>query len=79
MAIRVKIGQSSVISTKVKNINETIVVGAGGAFRRITTNDLTDVDNTHREDGSVLVFNDASDKYEATTTLEKQAIDGGEY
>lgn len=79
MAIRVKIGQSSVISTKVKNINETIVVGAGGAFRRISSSDLTDVDNTNRVDGAVLVFNDTSDKYEATNLLDNQGIDGGEY
>lgn len=45
------------------------------------TSDLSDVDNTGRSDGAVLVFSDASSKYEATTTIDNTntVISGGNY
>jgi len=41
--------------------------------------DLTDVDTSSLEDGSVLVYNIATEKWESTITLEKQIINGGNF
>ena len=41
--------------------------------------DLTDIDLTNLEDGSVLVYNTDLGKFEATRTLEKQFINGGNF
>lgn len=35
--------------------------------RKISTDDISDIDNTNKEDGAVLVYNDISSKYQATT------------
>lgn len=45
--------------------------------RRI--NEMTDIDVTNLEDGSVLVYSTNLGKWEATRTLEKQIINGGNF
>ena len=40
---------------------------------------LDGVDITAKEDGSVLVYNATSENFEATKTLEKQFINGGNF
>lgn len=35
----------------------------------LTTTSLSDIDNTNRADGSMLIYSTASSKYEATNTL----------
>ena len=40
---------------------------------------LSGVDTSAKEDGSVLVYNASSENFEATKTLEKQFINGGNF
>jgi len=49
------------------------------SFQSRRLGDLTDVDTTNLQDGSVLVYNSATTKFETTITLEKQIINGGNF
>ena len=67
-----------------KNTTKVQKVVIGRPVRRVTQSSgslgsLDDVDLTGKVDGSVLVYNDVSSKFEATLTLEKQLINGGQY
>jgi len=42
-------------------------------------NKLDDIDVSNLQDGSVLVYSTNSSKWEASTTLDKQAVEGGYY
>jgi hypothetical protein len=42
-------------------------------------NKLDDIDVTNLSDGSVLVYSQSSSKWEATTVLEKQQVECGQY
>lgn len=48
---------------------------------QLTTSKLLDVDNTNKEDGAVLVYDDTANKYQATNRIEKQTthIIGGSF
>jgi hypothetical protein len=39
---------------------------------RLTTTSVSDIDNTNRADGSVLVYNGTTQKYTATNTIENE-------
>ena len=41
--------------------------------------DLIDVDTTNKVDGSILIYNATTQKFEASLILNKQIIDGGIY
>jgi len=43
----------------------------------VSLSNLIDVNATNRQDGSVLVYDDVTEKYVATLTLDSQIIDGG--
>mgnify|MGYP000438527480 CR=1 FL=1 len=43
------------------------------------TGELTDIDLTNLEDGSVLVYSTNSGKWKSTTVLKKQTVEGGQY
>ena len=49
------------------------------SFQSRRIRDLTDVDSSNLEDGSVLVYSTATEKLETTRTLEKQIINGGNF
>jgi hypothetical protein len=40
---------------------------------------LTDVDLSNLEDGSLLIYNESVEKFQASTLLEKQNINGGHF
>ena len=40
---------------------------------------ITGIDTSTKQDGSVLVYNDVTNLWEATTLLNEQNIDGGTY
>lgn len=42
-------------------------------------NKLDDIDVGNLEDGSVLIYSTSSSKWEASTTLDKQSVEGGYY
>jgi len=51
----------------------------GSTFTNNRIQDLTDVDTSILEDGSVLVYSTESAKFISTRTLEKQIINGGNF
>lgn len=70
-----------VVSADTTKVKKVVV---GRPVRRVTASQgtiggLDDVDNSNAQDGSVLVYNGSSSKYEATLVLEKQTINGGHY
>ena len=40
---------------------------------------ISGIDTTQKENGSLLVYNSTSDKFETTRTLDKQFINGGNF
>lgn len=59
-------------------------VVVGKPVRRINTatgsiDNLTGVDTTGKQNGSILVYNSASENFEATKQLEEQDVNGGQY
>jgi len=59
-------------------------VKVGTPVRRVTSgaftiDNLGGVDTTSKQDGSVLVYNASTTTFEATTTLDKQLINGGNF
>lgn len=64
--------------TKVKRV----VVGK--PIRRINTtqgniNNLAGVDTSGVTDGAILVYNESTENFEATSTLNNQEVNGGQY
>jgi hypothetical protein len=55
----------------------SVLVNQSGQVRRIA--DLIDVDLMGLEDGSLLIYNATSEKFEASILLEKQNINGGHF
>jgi len=46
---------------------------------RTDIDNVIGVDTSGKTDGSVLVYNTSSDNFEATLTLDKQLVNGGQY
>jgi len=45
----------------------------------LTLDELSDVDTSSKVNGSVLIYNSTSENFEASTSLEQQTINGGQY
>ena len=65
------------IKATIKDQNDLRIRTSSFQSRRL--GDLTDVDTTNLQDGSVPVYNSSTTKFEATITLEKQIINGGNF
>lgn len=65
------------IKATIKDQNDLRIRTSSFQLRRL--GDLTDVDTTNLQDGSVLVYNSSTTKFETTITLEKQIINGGNF
>lgn len=72
--------------SSVKTDNRTYVasVTIGRPVRRVvqtsaSIDGLQGIDTTNKTDGSILVYNSTTEKFEATTELEKQTVNGGSY
>ena len=46
---------------------------------RININEIQGIDLTNLEDGSLLIYSDATENFQASRDLEKQNINGGNY
>lgn len=82
----VKVGVSGSIVKSVSAGHNTIVkkVVVGTPVRTTVTSPFTidnlqDVDTSSKPDGSLLVFNSATSKWESGVIIEKQTINGGNY
>lgn len=64
-------GMSDVTLTSVQDGDIIQYDGTTSQFvnHSLTTSKIADIDNTSKADGAVLVYNDSSNKYVATTTL----------
>lgn len=62
-----------------REIIVTGLLGPKGDSGSTELSGLTDIDLTNLTDGSMLVYNNNTTKWAATTTLSKQAIDCGEF
>jgi len=65
------------IKATIKDQNDLRIRTSSFQSRRLGA--LTDVDTTNLQDGSVLVYNSSTTKFETTITLEKQIINGGNF
>lgn len=65
------------INVTVKQKPKILVNQAGSFSRRIE--DLTNVDVSNKEPGSVLVYDNNTDKWLATLLLDKQTVNGGNF
>ena len=91
MKVKVTNQQNKVVSVNTQGTTEVVSAGiqgpegiqgpAGPQGPAGVTNisQATDVDVTNVSDGAVLVYASNSSKWTATTTLEKQAVEGGHY
>lgn len=72
--------------TKIVARDRTVVkkVVVGRPIRRVNEKEgrldaLQGIDTSGKTDGSVLVYNDQSENFEATLTIDKQIVNGGLY
>lgn len=68
-------------STPVQKIQETrvLVTGIMGPPGASTIAGLTDVDTSTLTPGSMLVYNQITEKWTSTTLLNQQIVDSGQY
>lgn len=61
----------------VKEKPRVVVNQSGLVARKI--GDLTDVDTTAKVNGSILIYDETQEKFLASTLLEKQTVNGGNF
>jgi hypothetical protein len=74
MADDIYVTVSSDDTTTVTTVGEQGLPGAAGVL-----SDITDVDATAKENGSVLVYKTFTSKWTATRLLEDQEMNGGHF
>lgn len=70
------------VTVKQKNKKEVVTVGIqgpSGATGNVAIGNATDVELSEMRDGSVLVYSTENSKWTATTKLEKQVLEGGQF
>jgi len=74
------------LSTTVKSSTSVKKIVVGTPVRRVNQQTLVaeldnieNVNTSNKTDGSVLVYNASESKWQATLTLEKQNVNGGQY
>ncbi len=85
MALDVRTGRGNTVTeVKVGGGTKVFSFKVGRPVSNVRTssgdiNNIIGVDTTTKQDGSVLVYNASSENFEATKTLEKQFINGGNF
>jgi hypothetical protein len=77
MAINVTITPTANIAVKRKSNPRILINQSDSTLKNL--GDLSDVDLTNLEDGSLLIYSTSTQKFVASRILEKQEIDGGEF
>lgn len=75
--MRATISNTNPIVATVQGRPPLFVNQAAATVRSLS--DLTDVDISGKIDGSLLVYNTAAEKFQASTLLDKQNINGGHF
>jgi hypothetical protein len=65
------------INVALSNQRQKVLINQAQPIRSI--GDLIDVDISDKVDGSLLIYNASTQKFEASLLLDKQDIDGGIY
>ena len=65
------------ISVKVRKKPKVFVNQSGLVVRRLS--DLSDVDLSTKEDGSLLIYDETQEEFVASRLLDKQQINGGHF
>jgi hypothetical protein len=71
------VASSNRVNVKVNKKN-TVLVNQSKLVSR-TLNDLSDVDTSAKTDGSLLIYDESQGKFLASTLLDKQQINGGNF
>lgn len=79
MKVKVNSQHTKTVTVNSQGTSEVVSVGIQGppGPNQITT--AGDVDTSDLKDGSVLVYSMAVSKWEATTKLQKQELEGGQF
>lgn len=78
--VTVEVDQLASVNLETQKVAEVTTVGIQGISGAATTvEDILNVDAENAADGSVLVYDMMTQKWVATTILEKQDITGGQY
>lgn len=65
------------INVVLSNKRQNVLINQAQPIKGI--GDLVDVDISNKTDGSILIYNATTQKFEASLLLDKQNIDGGIY
>ena len=65
------------INVVLSNQRRNVLINQAQPIKSIA--DLIDVDTSNKTDGSILIYNASTQKFEASLVLDKQDIDGGIY
>lgn len=76
MSIVAKVSRANNVKSKITE-QQDLRIRSSVTSRQL--NRLDDVDTSNLTDGSVLVYSVESSKWEATTILEKQTVECGQY
>lgn len=76
--IKVKINPSNQLDVSIKR-KPSVFVNQSGLIAAQRLGDLLDVDISAREDGSLLIYEESSQKHVSSRILDNQVIDGGTY
>jgi hypothetical protein len=79
MRVTVNQQQQKTIKVNSQGTSEVVSIGIQGPPGPSSITQAGDVDSTNLTDGSVLVYTSATSKWRATTTLEQQNLEGGEF
>lgn len=75
--MKVVVNPKNTLTARVQGKSSVLVDQSGQVIRRL--GDLADVDLSDLQDGSLLIYSAASEKFEASILLEKQNINGGNF
>lgn len=70
--------QSDLINVIVE-AKKTVLVNQSGLVARNKLSELSDVDVSNKQDGSLLIYDETQGKWVASILLEKQIINGGTF
>lgn len=78
VAVPVVVTETSTVTVEV-GTPTVVLAGAMGPPGASELASLGDVDATNLQDGGILVYTQATQRWTATTTLEKQVLEGGQF
>jgi hypothetical protein len=75
--MKVRVSNGGGVSVNIQKKPQILVNQAGLTTRSL--GDLTDVNLSTKEDGSLLIYDEQTEQFIASTLLEKQTVNGGHF